>query len=157
MEKILLVCLGNICRSALAEGVFLHLIEKHNLQITIDSAGTSGYHIGEPPDSRTISNARKHNIDISGLRARQFSMHDFDAFDKIYVMDASNKKNVLNLAKTENHKSKVDLFLNILHPEKNLEVPDPYYGGDEGFEDVFQMVYATCEKWIEDYKLVNGQ
>lgn len=143
--KILMVCLGNICRSPLAEGIMLHLIAEKNLNIMVDSAGTSNYHIGENPDKRTINNAKKHGIDLSALEARQFNVSDFDAFDKIYVMDKSNLSNVLALAKTETHKTKVDLLLNISHPNKNLEVPDPYFGGEQGFEDVFQLVYNACD------------
>jgi len=139
-----MVCLGNICRSPLAEGIMLKLIKDHDLKITVDSAGTSNYHTGEAPDKRTVENARKHAIDLSNLRARQFSEKDFDAFDRILVMDKSNLKNVLALAKNNAHKEKVDLLLNSLHPGKNLEVPDPYFGGEQGFEDVFGMVYKVC-------------
>lgn len=146
MKKILMVCLGNICRSAVAEGIMLDIIKKHNLNIEVDSAGTSNYHIGEAPDGRTINNAKKHNIDLTPLRARQFVTSDFEKFDKIYVMDKSNLRNVLNLAKTEVQKNKVDLLLNVTNPNENREVPDPYFGGEKGFEDVFQMVYTACEK-----------
>lgn len=143
--KILMVCLGNICRSPLAEGIMLKLIEEKKLDITVDSAGTAHYHIGEQPDKRTIANAKKNGVDLTPLRARQFRAEDFDVFDKIYVMDKSNMQNVLALAKNETHKSKVDLFLNSLYPNQNKEVPDPYYGGEQSFEDVFQMVYKACE------------
>lgn len=149
--KILMVCLGNICRSPLAEGIMLHLIEEKKLNITIDSAGTSNYHIGENPDKRTISNAKKHGIDLSPLVARQFTLSDFDAFDQIYVMDKSNLSNVLALAKTEEHKLKVDLLLNVSHPDQHLEVPDPYFGGEEGFEEVFHLVYKACETIVEKH------
>lgn len=152
MAKILVVCLGNICRSPLAEGILLHLVNEKKLPFTIDSAGTSNYHIDEAPDPRTIANAKKHKVDLTPLRARQFKQSDFDAFDHIYVMDKSNLSNVLRLARHEDDKNKVDLFLNILHPGKNLEVPDPYYGGDEGFENVFKMVWAASEKLIEDLR-----
>lgn len=147
--KILVVCLGNICRSPLAEGILLHLVKEKKLSLHIDSAGTSDYHIDEAPDARTTVNAKKHNIDLSPLRARQFSVDDFDAFDKIYVMDKSNLQNVLKLARNENDKQKVDLFLNISHPNGNMEVPDPYFGGEAGFENVFQLVWNASEKLIE--------
>jgi protein-tyrosine phosphatase len=147
--KILVVCLGNICRSPLAEGILLHMVKEKNLSITIDSAGTSDYHIDEAPDARTVANAKKNNIDLSSLRARQFTVEDFDAFDKIYVMDKSNLQNVLKLARHENDKQKVDLFLNISHPNQNMEVPDPYFGGEAGFENVFQLVWKASEKLIE--------
>lgn len=152
MQKILMVCLGNICRSPLAEGVMLHLIEKHQLNLHVDSAGTAGYHIGENPDKRTIANAKKHDIDLSSLVARQFHVSDFEKFDKIYVMDKNNHKNVLALTNNSSHHAKVDLLLNELHPGENREVPDPYYGGEQGFENVFQMVYKACEKISEKHK-----
>lgn len=149
--KILVVCLGNICRSPLAEGILLHMVKEKNLFIDIDSAGTSDYHIDEAPDARTVANAKKHNIDLSPLRARQFTVEDFDAFDKIYVMDKSNLQNVLKLARNEKDKEKVDLFLNISHPNQNMEVPDPYFGGDAGFEKVFQLVWQASEKLISSF------
>ena len=145
MQKILMVCLGNICRSPLAEGIMLKLIKENNLNMRVDSAGTSDNHIDEAPDKRTIENAAKHNIDLKPLRARQFKESDFEKFDKIYVMDKSNLANVLALAKNEIQKSKVDLFLNASHPNQDLEVPDPYFGGEQGFEDVFNMVYKACQ------------
>lgn len=149
--KILVVCLGNICRSPLAEGVLLHLVQQKQLSIHIDSAGTSDYHVGEAPDARTIANAKKHKIDLTPLRARQFVQSDFDQFDRIYVMDKSNLRNVLSLARHEEDKQKVDLFLNISHPNQNMEVPDPYYGGEAGFEKVFQLVWNASEKLLSRY------
>lgn len=146
--KILVVCLGNICRSPLAEGVLLHMVAEKKSDLLIDSAGTSNYHIGEAPDPRTIANAKKHNIDLTPLRARQFTVEDFDLFDKIYVMDKSNLQNVLKLARNERDKQKVDLFLNISHPGQNMEVPDPYFGGEAGFEHVFQLVWKASEKLL---------
>mgnify|MGYP001600890934 CR=1 FL=1 len=151
MTKILIVCLGNICRSPLAEGILLHLVKEKNLSITIDSAGTSDYHVGQAPDARTVANAKKNKIDLSPLRARQFIESDFDAFAKIFVMDKSNLQNVLRLARNESDKQKVDLFLNILHPNQNKEVPDPYYGGEKGFENVFKMVWEASTKLVESY------
>lgn len=150
--KILVVCLGNICRSPLAEGILLHLVKEKKLPITIDSAGTSNYHIDEAPDARTVDNAKKHKIDLSPLRARQFTEKDFDVFDKIYVMDKSNLQNVLKLARNENDRQKVDLFLNISHPNQNMEVPDPYYGGEKGFENVFNLVWNASEKLIMNFE-----
>ncbi len=147
--KILVVCLGNICRSPLAEGILLHLVKEKNLSLIIDSAGTSDYHIGQAPDARTVENAKKHKIDLSPLRARQFIEKDFDTFDKIYVMDKSNLQNVLKLARNDSDKQKVDLFLNISHPNQNMEVPDPYYGGEKGFENVFQLVWNASEELIK--------
>lgn len=145
MQKVLMVCLGNICRSPLAEGIMLKLIKENNINMRVDSAGTSNYHIDEAPDKRTIANAAKHEVDLNPLRARQFKVSDFEKFDKIYVMDKSNMTNVLALATNEAHKAKVDLLLNASNPGMNLEVPDPYFGGEQGFEDVFQMVYKACQ------------
>jgi protein-tyrosine phosphatase len=146
MNRILFVCLGNICRSPLAEGIMLHLKEKHDLNIKIDSAGTASFHIGEAPDPRTIANAKKNGVDLSHLRARQFSGSDFDDFDHIFVMDKSNLKNIVSQAKNEEQKQKVSLFLNTLYPGKNMEVPDPYYHDEKKFEEVFQLVYKACDK-----------
>jgi protein-tyrosine phosphatase len=145
MQKILFVCLGNICRSPLAEGIMLHFKHKHKLPLEIDSAGTAHYHIGEAPDKRTIANAKKNGVDLSALRARQFTSSDFEKFDKIYAMDNSNYKNILALAKTEAQIGKVSLFLD---PEFNslTEVPDPYYGNESDFENVFWLVHKNCER-----------
>jgi protein-tyrosine phosphatase len=151
MQKILFVCLGNICRSPLGEGIILHFIQEQNLHhlVQVDSAGTANYHINEPPDSRTIANAKKNGVDISALRARQFSVSDFDFFDKIYVMDKSNYENVISLAKNISYKNKVDYLLNVLEPFKNKHVPDPYYGTEKDFEAVFQLVYKACQKIVD--------
>ena len=152
MQKILFVCLGNICRSPLGEGIMLHFIKENNLQhlVQVDSAGTANYHVNEAPDNRTIANALKNGVDISELRARQFTIADFDAFDKIYVMDKSNYQNVLSLVKNASHRVKVDYLLNVLHPKQNQHVPDPYYGTEKDFETVFQLVYKACQKIVED-------
>src|SRR5437660_9411043 len=127
MQKILFVCLGNICRSPVAEGILLHLIEEKGLHDTFlaDSAGTAGYNIGEAHDKRTIKNAKKNGVDLSKLRARKFSSADFDSFDKIYVMDESNYRNVLSLTNNKSHHQKIDYLLNLAHPGKDLPVPDP--------------------------------
>lgn len=153
MEKILFVCLGNICRSPVAEGIMLHLIEQHKLhdQLHVDSAGTAGYHIGEAPDQRTVRNAKKNGVDLSKLRARKFSHSDFDTFDRIFVMDESNFENVRSMTSDKKHRAKIDYLLNLSHAGKNLPVPDPYYGGEQGFEDVFHLVYKACEKLIEPH------
>jgi protein-tyrosine phosphatase len=148
MQKILFVCLGNICRSPLAEGIMLHLKDKYQLPLEIDSAGTAGYHTGEAPDRRTIANARKNGVDLSSLRARQFKSADLDHFDRIYVMDRNNLRNVLTLAGSEPQRQKVRLLMH----ETGEEVPDPYYGGEEEFEQVFQLVYRECERLAETFR-----
>lgn len=149
--KILMVCLGNICRSPLAEGLLSHKSRNWD-SIEVDSAGTAGYHIDEAPDARMIQTGRKHGINLSELRGRQFTVEDFDAFDRIYVMDRSNRENVLALARTEADRAKVDLILNTLEPGSDQEVPDPYYGGDAGFENVFRMLDAATDKIMENIK-----
>lgn len=144
MAKILMVCLGNICRSPLAEGI---LKSKINSDIVfVDSAGTGAWHAGELPDKRSIAVAKKYGIDLTTQRARQFSIDDFSVFDYIYVMDKSNYENVCRLAPNNEAKQKVQLILNEYHPDKNMEVPDPYYGGDNGFDDVYNMLNEACEK-----------
>lgn len=140
-----MVCLGNICRSPVADGLMQSKIDKYNLDAIVDSAGTADYHVGRHPDERSISHARKNGIDISKLTARQFTVDDFDAFDHIYAMDTSNFRNVMNLARNEKDMAKVDLLMNSVHPGKNISVPDPYYGGDAGFDTVFSMVDEACE------------
>lgn len=145
MNTVLMVCLGNICRSPLAEGILRDKAKKLNLNITIDSAGTANYHIGEHPDKRTIINAMKHGIDVSGLKARQFQIEDFDRFDIIFVMDSSNYADVASLARDKNDKQKVELILNRVYPNSNMAVPDPYFGGEQGFENVFILLEQACD------------
>ena len=141
MTKILMVCLGNICRSPLAEGI---LKSKLSNNFVVDSAGTANYHVGSSPDKRSVAVARKHGLDISNLKGRQFEVSDFDTFDMIYVMDESNYKNIMKLARNPEDIAKVNLILNEVHENKNFEVPDPYYGGDHGFENVYQMLNEAC-------------
>ena len=140
--KIVMVCLGNICRSPLAEGILKAKLPK---DYVVDSAGTGAWHTGQQPDKRSIATAKNRGLDISNQRARQFKVSDFDTFDYIYVMDNSNYKDVLSLAPTEESKSKVKLILNEIFPNENVDVPDPYYGGDDGFENVFDMLDQACE------------
>jgi len=142
-----MVCLGNICRSPLAEGILLTKIKERNLPWRVDSAGTSGWHQGELPDPRSIAVAKAHNIDLTYQRSRQFVKADLERFDLILAMDSSNYSNILRLATTEMQKSKVKLILNYAYPNENRAVPDPYYEG--GFEEVYQMLVAACEKIIE--------
>lgn len=142
MTKILMVCLGNICRSPLAEGILKSKLPKDTF--LVDSAGTANYHTGSAPDKRSIAVARKHGLDISNLEGRQFKVSDFDNFDIIYVMDESNYHNVLKLVRNNKDVSKVKMILNETYPDKNYDVQDPYYGGTEGFENVYKMLDEAC-------------
>lgn len=148
--KILMVCLGNICRSPLAEGILASKLPKN--KFTVDSAGTGAWHIGHAPDDRSIAVAKKNNIIISDQRGRQFSKSDFDAFDYIYVMDNSNYDNVIQLAEKQEHKEKVKLILDELFPNENVDVPDPYFGLENGFEIVYNMLDEVCEVIAEKLK-----
>ena len=143
-----MVCLGNICRSPLAEGILEHKVKQQGLEWEIDSAGTGAYHAGELPDARSIAVAKKYGIDLTNQRARQFKVADFDSFDKIYVMDASNYRNVVHLARNEADKAKVELIRNVVRPNWNEQVPDPYWN-DNGFEEVFQMLDEACDHIIK--------
>ena len=137
-----MVCLGNICRSPLAEGILKSKLPESTF--LIDSAGTANYHVGNSPDPRSIAVGKKYGIDISNLKGRQFSVNDFDSFDLIYVMDESNYRNVISIARSEHDKSKVKFILNEIYPNQNYDVPDPYYGGDHGFENVYKMLDEAC-------------
>lgn len=139
-----MVCLGNICRSPLAEGVLKSKVSSEFL--IVDSAGTAAYHVGNLPDKRSIQIAKLHGIDITDQRARAFSKDDFDNFDIIYAMDRSNYNNIIRMASTAVQKNKVRLLLNESFPGENLEVPDPYYGGEEGFENVYQLIDTACSR-----------
>lgn len=141
--KILMVCLGNICRSPLAEGILASKLPKD--KFIVDSAGTGSWHVGHAPDKRSIAVAQKNGLSIDNQRGRQFKTSDFDKFDYIYVMDNSNYRDVIDLAKTPEHKSKVRLILNELFPDENVDVPDPYYGAANGFDNVYQMLDEAAE------------
>lgn len=143
MVKVLMVCLGNICRSPLAEGILKSKVSSD--KVFVDSAGTAAYHVGNLPDSRSIQIADAYGIDIRNQRARAFKVDDFESFDFIYAMDKSNYNNIVSLAKNELDRSKVKMILNELHPNQNQEVPDPYYGGNQGFENVYQLLDASCD------------
>ena len=140
--KILMVCLGNICRSPLAEGI---LRSKLSNDYIVDSAGTGSWHIGQPPDKRSVLTAKNYNLDITHLRGRHFSKKDFQEFDYIYVMDNQNYKDVIAQAQTETDKAKVQLILDEIFPGERVDVPDPYYGQQDGFEKVYHMLDKACD------------
>ena len=145
--KILMVCLGNICRSPLAEGI-LTSKTKH-LNTIVDSAGTAGYHIGSLPDIRSIEIADKYNINLRNQRARQFSRIDFNKFDIIYAMDTNNYSHLIALAKNPEERNKIRMILNENNPNLYESVPDPYYGGDNGFQEVYNMLDKACDKIVD--------
>ena len=136
--KILMVCLGNICRSPIAEGLLASKLPKDTFHV--DSAGTGNYHIGGAPDVRSVATSKKNGLDISLQKARQFTSRDFEKFDYIYVMDNSNYDNVVALAKNDEQKQKVSLILDALFPKENVDVPDPYFGLQNGFDMVYEML-----------------
>ena len=140
--KVLMVCLGNICRSPLAEGILQAKLPNNYF---VDSAGTGNWHVGEAPDKRSVATARKFGVDISQQKCRQITKSDFETFDYIYVMDNSNYKNVMAIAPNEEAKQKVKVILNELYPNQDLEVPDPYYGDLQGFEKVYKMLDEVCD------------
>ena len=143
--KILMVCLGNICRSPLAQGI---LDSKITSNTVVDSAGTAAYHVGNPPDPRSIAVAKQNGIPISQFRARKFTREDFKNFNHIYVMDQSNYKDVIGLAETREEQEKVCLLL----PDEK-EVPDPYYGGPEGFESCYCLLDDACTQMVKKLNL----
>ena len=144
-----MVCLGNICRSPLAEGILQTISNERNMGLEIESAGTSCFHIGQAPDKRTMANAFLHNIDISRNQSRQFETDDFEDFDLIYAMDSSNYRDIISLARDSEEEDKVKMILNEVNPGNNDSVPDPYYG-DDGFENVYVLLRAACEKIASD-------
>lgn len=141
-----MVCLGNICRSPMAQGVLEHLVERHKLPWKVDSAGTGNWHIGELPYKRAIQTCKTNGIDITGQRARQFRQEDFEEFDLILTMDSSNYRDVLAKAKDPRHTSKVRPILNYLENPVD-EVPDPYFDGR--FQDVYDLIVESCDRLIQ--------
>jgi len=152
--RVLFVCLGNICRSPLAEGVFRHLVEEEGLadRFEIASAGTGPWHVGEQPDPRMRSTARRRGIDISGQRGRQLQRKDLHHFDHVFVMDKHNLHDTLSLDPDGDHGTRVRLFREFdPHPEE-YQVPDPYTGGQEGFDRVYEIVERTARRILDRMK-----
>ena len=150
--KVLMVCLGNICRSPLAEGILKHKCKQQNLDWYVDSAGTGKWHLGSAPDLRSVQVAKKYSVDISEQRARSVRSTDYEEFDLIFAMDASNYQDILHYCHTDEERAKVKMILNEVHPGMNGQVPDPYYGGPDGFKKVFEMLDEACDKIIEHYR-----
>ena len=149
--KILMVCLGNICRSPLAEGILQDAAIKDGLNWTVHSAGTNGFHIGEAPHPLSIKVAKQNGIDISKQRARLFTGEDMAHYDRIYAMAGDVMDDIKRISKEKYDEQKVDLFLNELHPGQNMDVPDPWYGPEPGYHEVFAIISRGCEKIIEKY------
>lgn len=149
-RSVLFVCLGNICRSPLAEGVFRSLVARAGLadRVRVDSAGTGHWHVGEPPDPRAQACARRNGLDISDLRARQFETRDFDRFDYILAMDEANRRDILRLARNEVERKRVCLLLDYAPDLPWREVPDPYGEGEAGFQQVFSLIAAACHNLV---------
>jgi protein-tyrosine phosphatase len=145
--KILFVCLGNICRSPLAEGILKSNLAKQNIQAEVESAGFESYHINESPDPRALKLAKKHGLDINDNRCRLFTTEDFDRFDVIYVMDSSNYRDVQYFSRHDEDMNKVKYLLSMVDG-KNKTVPDPYYGGEAGFENVYNIIDEACAKIV---------
>ena len=153
MVKILFVCMGNICRSPTAEGVFSHVVTQAGLKdvIEIDSAGTIGYHIGNPPDSRATAAADLRGINLSNQRSRIVEQSDFEYFDYIIAMDYDNESELNNRC-PEEHKEKIQLFLEYASNTSVKEVPDPYYGSGNGFETVLNLIEDASEGFLQHLK-----
>lgn len=143
-----MVCLGNICRSPLAHGL---LESKVSSDIIVDSAGTAAYHVGNLPDSRSIDIASVYGLDITQQRARKFSKKDFQDFDLIFAMDETNYYDILSLATSDAERNKVKMILDELYPNENKSVPDPYYGGEDGFKNVYKMLDKATDKIVQNY------
>jgi protein-tyrosine phosphatase len=151
--RILMVCLGNICRSPLAEGVLQHKVAARNKNWMVDSAGTNGIHDGEAPHKLSQKVAKANGIDISKQVSRKFVATDFDVYDKIYVMAKDVFDEMKRIAGEKFDTTKVDFFLNELHPQKNMDVPDPWYGNEDGYVKVYDLIDRTCDAIVEKYNL----
>jgi protein-tyrosine phosphatase len=155
--KILMVCLGNICRSPIAEGILQDKAFKAGLKWCVESAGTNSYHTGEAPHPLSQKVANQNGIDISSQRARRFKAEDFDQYDKIYALAEDVMDEIKRIARNKFDAAKTDLLMNELYPEKNMDVPDPYYGPEKGYHEVYKMIDEVCDNIIEKYAIGNQQ
>ena len=146
-----MVCLGNICRSPLAEGILEHKIKKAGLSWQVDSAGTNGYHVGEQPHRLSQKVARLNGIDICSQQCRRFVREDFQRFDKIYAMAADVIDEMKWIARSDYNPATVDLLLNEVYPGENRDIPDPWYGAEDGYHEVYEMIANACEAIIQHY------
>ena len=149
--KILMVCLGNICRSPLAEGILQDKAFKAGLKWSVESAGTESYHVGQPPHPLSQKVAKLNGIDICNQRARRFVAADFEVYDKIYALANDVMDSMKRIAKNKFDASKADLLMNELYPGRNLDVPDPWYGPEPGYHEVYKLLDKVCDKIIEKY------
>ncbi len=148
-----MVCLGNICRSPLAEGILQQKAFEAGLAWSVESAGTNSYHTGEPPHPLSQKVARLNGIDISTQRARRFAAADFDSYDKIYALAGDVLDDIMRIAKNKFDAGKAELLMNEQFPGKNLDVPDPYYGTEPGYHEVYKMISEVCDRIIEKYSV----
>lgn len=155
--KILMVCLGNICRSPLAEGILQQKAFNAGLAWSVESAGTNGYHTGEAPHPLSQKVAKQYGIDICNQRSRRLIPEDFEIYDKIYALAGDVMHEIKRIAKNKYDHSKVELLMNELYPGKNLDVPDPWYGPEASYHDVYKMIDKVCDKIIEKYTIGNKQ
>lgn len=148
MTKILMVCLGNICRSPVAEGILKHKLKQKNIKALVDSAGTSGWHDGEKPDSRSMQNALLNGVDISNQKSRKVNVKDFEFYDFIFAMDDQNYANLMAICPVQ-YQHKISMILEQAYPGKKMSVPDPYYTSD-GFQEVFDLLEEACDSLINN-------
>jgi protein-tyrosine phosphatase len=157
MTKVMFVCLGNICRSPLAEAIFKHKVKGRGLEelLWADSAGTSNFHIGEPPDARTVRNALKNGVTVNH-RGQQLTERHLEEYDYVFAMDAQNHASIKRLVNGRRVRAKIDLIRSFDPVELGGEVPDPYFGGERGFQEVFEMLDRSIEKLIDYLVEENG-
>jgi len=153
--KVLMVCLGNICRSPMAEGILQDKVFKAGLSWSVESAGTNGYHTGEPPHYLSQKVAKEHGIDICDQRSRRFVPEDFERFDKIYALANDVVHDIKHIAKKKFDRSKIDLLMNELYPGKDLDVPDPWSGPEEEYHEAFYLINAACDAIVKKYAINN--